>query len=74
MSTNHPSAVFDNLDVIKLLYSNGDLPEQQRIFPYYASPVDKRANKVTWVHRDHLKSLAALDNAYPNANTQKGAR
>jgi hypothetical protein len=74
MSTTYPSAVFDDLDAIKLLYRNGDLPENQRIFPYYATPADRKTGKVTWVHQDHLKNLAALDSAYPQANTQKGKK
>lgn len=74
MSKTHPSAVFSDLEVVKLLYRNGDLPEEQRIFPYYANPADARANRVTWVHRDHLKNLAALDSAYPAANSQKNSK
>jgi hypothetical protein len=73
MST-HPSAVFDNLDAIKLLYKNGDLPLEQRIFPYYANPADAKLGKVTWIHKDNLRNLAALDGAYPQANTQKGKK
>lgn len=74
MSTTIPSAVYPDLDAIKLLYRNGDLPEDQRIFPYYASPADRIKNKVTWVHQDHLKNLAVLDGAYPQANTQKHSK
>lgn len=74
MSTTHPSAVFSDLEAIKLLYRNGDLPAEQRIFPYYASPADRMQNKVTWVHQDHLKNLVALDGAYPRANTQKHSK
>jgi hypothetical protein len=71
MSTT-PSAVFESLEIIQLMYVNGDLPTEQRAFPYYATPADKRNNKVTWVHQEFLKKLEALNAAYPQANTQRG--
>lgn len=71
MSTN-PSAVFQDLEAIKSLYRNGDLSEEQRVFPYYATKADEKVNKVTWLHRDTLKNLMILDAVYPAANGQRG--
>lgn len=64
----HPEAVFPDLQAVMLRYTNGDLPEDQRAFPYYDNKV------VRWVHQDELRRLAALQGAYPQANTQRGQK
>jgi hypothetical protein len=69
-----PPVVYDDVTSILLLYKNGDLAEDQLIFPYYHSPAHKAAGKVSWVHRDTLKNLLIMDGVYPGSNNQKGAR
>lgn len=63
-----PEAVYTDLQAVILLYKNGDLPIEQRAFPYYEN------KQVKWVHQEHLKNLVALESAYLQANTQKAKK
>ena len=61
--------IYTNIDAVLDLYRGGDLPEDVMAFQYYGAGA-----KVQWVHRDELKRMAILGNAYPQANTQKGKK
>lgn len=60
---------YQNIDVLIDLYRGGDLPEDELAFPYYIAP-----GKIAWAHRDELKKLSLLGDAYPKANTQKAKK
>jgi hypothetical protein len=69
MSLFSEPIIYTDLESIILLYKNGDLPEDQLAFPYQLSP-----EKVAWAHRDEIKRLSALVEAYPSSNQQKGKK
>jgi len=61
--------VYTDLACVVELYKNGDLPQDEMAWKYYAA-----VGKVQWVHRDELKKMIVLNEAYPGSNTKKGQK
>jgi hypothetical protein len=61
--------IYTDLNSLIELYKNDDLPIDQMAFPYR-----QLSGTTAWVHRDELKKQVALQDAYPQANTQKAKK
>jgi hypothetical protein len=61
--------IYPDLNSLIELYKNGDLPLDIMAFPY-----KQLSGSTAWVHIDELRKQLALQDAYPQANTQKGKK
>ena len=61
--------IYPDLNALIELYKNGDLPEDQMAFPYR-----QLSGTTAWVHKDELRKQLALQDTYPQANTQKAKK